>query len=298
MNRIITAKIIQRVLFVIVLLAVAHTARPFTVRDVTRHLFRTTQSLSFVLPGVAVCTMERADYLASIFDGGLQDGNVPFGMAATPQSSVKDTDLALVNSQPDFNPEHDSVPAPVSDGQGKAATCPLSAKRGAGPRTGNSVAAKSRANARLAGEVIAVNLIPDASALPEPVSRIAAPELPQPAPMVAVALPQAPHPDVHLAMQNDLSAVRSAVQIFTRTRRNYCDPVLPEIIRVRAALEQAKAEASVSVVSLADLRAQTAVLQKAVSLQLTLEWQPAGQPRKVTVTAPRTCTLNDQVVKC
>ena len=297
MNRIITAKIIQRVLFVMVLMAVAHTIRPFTVRDMTRHLFRATQSLSFVLPGAAVCTMERADYLASVFDGSFRDSNVQFGMTATPQWSVKDTDLALANSQPDFNPEHDSVPAAISDGQGKAVTCPLSAKREARMRAG-SAAAKPRPNARLAGDAIAVNLTPAVPALPEPVNRVAAPELPRPAQMVAVALPRVQHTDIHLAMQNDLSAVQAAVQTYTRARRNYCDPVLPEITRVRAALERAKSEGSVSLVSLADLRAQTAVLQKAVSLQLTLECLPTRQPRKVVVKAPRTCTLSDQVVKC
>src|SRR5438045_2905766 len=72
MNRVNAARTIQHALLIITLIAVAHTVRPFSVRGVTRHLFRTTQSLSLFLPGAAVCTLEQADYVATILDGSFR----------------------------------------------------------------------------------------------------------------------------------------------------------------------------------------------------------------------------------
>ncbi|MFN0123639.1 MAG: hypothetical protein ACKV2V_24320 [Blastocatellia bacterium] len=113
MNRLYTGKFAQRTLFVMALLLIAHAARPFTARDVVRQLFRTAQAYSFVLPGAAVCTIERADYLAAVLDGDFQ------GL------SWRDTGytMELASAGTDVNPEHDAATA------GTRKPCPYGVQR-------------------------------------------------------------------------------------------------------------------------------------------------------------------------
>jgi hypothetical protein len=62
--------LIQRAVLVLMLLVVAHSIRPITVSRVSRHLLRSAQMLSFILPGQAVSSLYQADYLAMILDTG------------------------------------------------------------------------------------------------------------------------------------------------------------------------------------------------------------------------------------
>jgi hypothetical protein len=299
MNRIKTIQTFQRVLFVIALVAIAHTVRPFTARDVTRHLFRATQSLSFVLPGGAVRTMEQADYLAAVLDGSFRDDNLQGQPSVTPQWGVNNSDLVLAHSQMQFNPEHDlALPSAASEESGKSSQCPLAAAREARLRR-MAATAKSRISTQRGNqsvEVVATRL--PASRAERQKSVVSSSFDPGPeSAMIAVALPEVRHTDVSVLMQNDLPGLREAVRTFTtKSRRNTCDSVLPDVSWVRAAL--VLKPAVWREIELNDLRAQAAALKKTASLRLTVQPLPVSREQKIEVKPGRTCTLGDLVTRC
>lgn len=70
------SKAIQRTLLIVILIVTAHALKPFSVRSLTRHLLRSANSFSFMLPSSALCSLERADYLARVLDGTLHQNDV------------------------------------------------------------------------------------------------------------------------------------------------------------------------------------------------------------------------------
>lgn len=296
MNRIKTVQTFQRVLFVIALVAVAHTVRPFTARDVTRHLFRTTQSFSFILPGGAVRTMEQADYLAAVLDGSFRDDELQPSVA--PQWSLNNANPALAQMQ--FNPEHDLVlPPAVSEKPEKVARCPLAAAREARLRV-MAATAKSRISTQRSdrtGEAVAIRL-PASRTERQRSAESSLDSGSEPA-MIAVALPEVRHAEMSVLMQNDLPGLQEAVRTFTtRSRHNTCDSVLPDVSRVRAALAPVVKPAVWREIELTDLRAQAAALKKAASPRLTIQYLPVSRERKIEAKPTRTCRLGDLVTRC
>src|SRR5438128_1891975 len=71
------SKAIQRTLLVIVLIVTAHVLKPFSIRSMTKHLLRSANSFSFILPDGALCTLEQADYLARVLDGSFERVALP-----------------------------------------------------------------------------------------------------------------------------------------------------------------------------------------------------------------------------
>ncbi|HWQ33796.1 MAG TPA: hypothetical protein VNQ79_13180 [Blastocatellia bacterium] len=298
MNRIKTVQTFQRVLFVIALVAIAHTVRPFTARDVTRHLFRTTQSFSFILPGGAVRTMEQADYLAAVLDGSFRDDELQ--PSVVPQWRVNNSDPALAQSQMQFNPEHDLVlPPAVSEKPEKVVRCPLAAAREARLRV-MAATAKSRILTQRSDrteEAIAIRL-PASRTERQRSAESSLDSGSEPA-MIAVALPEVRHADVSVLMQNDLPGLQEAVRTFTtRSRHNTCDSVLPDVSRVRAAPAPVAKPAVWREIGLTDLRAQAAAMKKAVGPGLTIQYLPVSKGQKIEVKPARTCTLGDLVTRC
>jgi hypothetical protein len=283
MNRKNAARTIQRALLIIALIAVAHAVRPFTARNMTRHLVRATQSFSFVLPGAALSTVEQADYLAAILDGSFSGDQWPT------QPGVGNSDIALAGSQ--FNPEHDSVVSPTMNAQPELQSrCPLAAKREAQAQEKRVALARSAPairSGKVAGAAIASSPRSDKSAKAEE--------------MIAVVLPEAQHAEMPLVWQSDLARMQEMARSATaKARRNVCDSVLPEVSRVRAARVSVMTEDALRAVAVIDLKGQAEAVRKANNLKLSIHFVPASgewnhQPElKLKCARPKT----DQPVKC
>jgi hypothetical protein len=64
------SKVIQRVLLIALLLAVAHAIKPFSLRNVTFHLVHSAPSFAFALPGSMRGDVSSANHLASALERG------------------------------------------------------------------------------------------------------------------------------------------------------------------------------------------------------------------------------------
>lgn len=288
MNRINPKGTIQRVLVIIALVVVAHAVRPFTVRDVTRQMFRTTQSFSFVLPGVAVCTMEQADYLAAVLGGGFGD---PTGISGQMRPEAE---LALASSMTDFNPEHDVFLSEVTQG---SVPCPGTARREA--QKNLAVVAKSAPVSKVSAtrnQVAAIERADNAGDLTADFNEISLPRITSEAEeSMAVVLPEVRQVEVPVIMRSDLAGVRDILSNLHReSQRNNCGSVLQDQESQAVLLPVRETPAALHPGS---GRTGTETLQRLHALRVSIEIVPVVTDKRQQI-RKIACTIDSRIVKC
>jgi len=302
MNRINAVRIIQRALLALTLVAVAHAARPFSVRGVTRHLFRTTQSLSLFLPGAATCTLEQADYVATILDGSFRGVGSPTEPSSAPDLGMRESDMARAEPPTSFNPEYDFALPSVSP----KSRCPLEAQREAQTlarkMTVEAKTAPAARRSRVIRDAVAVNWrtretgksvfsISGGYSLKAGVGQA----IEQAA---VVELPQVRHRKASLVLSNELPGMPELVKsIAAQSRPGKCtSPALDaikEVTKVRVSLVMAE---EVDQKIRGELRIPAEALRQVQALKPALACPAGSRCRRVQPVM--FCTQGGQIIKC